>query len=198
MTSSYNRITVIGLPGSGKSTLSSSLSVILDLQHVELDAIHWQPNWVSLEKSVMREQVDAACPPDGRWVVDGNYRVARPIVWGRADTIVWLDIPLWLSMWRLVKRTLSRMFFKRKLWNGNQERWSNLFALNKEDNLLLFALSRRGMLKVEVPASLREPEHQHLKLLRFRHPKEVEDWLRSLRRNRLEEGTLARDKCLTE
>ena len=198
MPSSYNRIAVIGLPGSGKSTLSSSLSAILELQHVELDAIHWQPNWVSLEHSVMREQVDAACPPDGRWVVDGNYRVARPIAWGRADTIVWLNIPLWLSMWRLLKRTLGRMFFKRKLWNGNQERWGNLFALNKEDNLMLFALSVRGRLDVEVPTCLREPEYQHLKLLRFRHAEEVEDWLQSLRRNRRDEGAFALDKGLTE
>jgi adenylate kinase family enzyme len=180
MTSNYNRIAVIGLPGSGKSTLSSSLSKILDLEYVELDAIHWQPNWVSLEQPAMREQVAAACPPNGRWVVDGNYRVVRSIVWGRADTLVWLDIPLWLSMWRLLKRTLGRMFFARKLWNGNQERWTNLFALNTKDNLLLFAISRRGLLKSEVPAVVQDPEYQHLRLLRFRHPKELEEWLRSL------------------
>jgi adenylate kinase family enzyme len=181
MTSSYNRIAVVGLPGSGKSTLSSSLSAILDLQHVEVDALFWQPNWVPLDKSVLKERVEEVCPPSGRWVVDGNYRMVRPTIWSRADTIIWLDIPLWLSMWRLLKRTLDRMFFQRRLWNGNRERWSNLFALNVEDNLLLYAISRRGMLKAEVPATLREPEYQHLTLLRFRHPDEVEDWLRSLR-----------------
>jgi adenylate kinase family enzyme len=183
MTSGYNRIAIVGLPGSGKSTLSSSLSAILGLQHVELDAIHWLPNWASLERPAMTEQVDAACPPDGCWVVDGNYRVVRPMLWSRADTIVWLDFPLWLTMWRLLKRTLSRMFFNQKLWNGNQERWRNLFALNTADNLLLFALSRRSLLKAEVPVALRQPEYQHLKLLRFRHPKEVDDWLQSLKRD---------------
>jgi len=197
MTSSYNRIAVIGLPGSGKSTLSNTLSAILGLQHIELDAIHWQPNWVSLDKSVMIERVDAVCPPNGYWVVDGNYRVVRPIVWDRADTIVWLDIPLWLSMWRLLKRTLGRMFFKRKLWNGNQERWGNLFALNTEENLLLFALSQHNKLKVQVPAYLREPEYQHLKVLRFRHPKEVEDWLQALKAEQVGRGN-ALDKKLTE
>jgi adenylate kinase family enzyme len=88
MISNYSRIVVVGLPGSGKSTFSSSLAAMFNLQHVELDAIFWQPNWVSVDKSVLKDRVDAACPPDGRWVVDGNYRVTRPAVWGRADTLV--------------------------------------------------------------------------------------------------------------
>jgi hypothetical protein len=98
----------------------------------------------------------------------------------------------------VLKRTLGGLLSKRELYNGNQEEWGNLFALNTDKSLLLYTISRRGMLKADVPAALREPEYQHLTLLRFRHPKEVEDWLRLLRQDGVDKGTSALDNGLTE
>lgn len=38
------RIVVIGSTGSGKTTLANQLAHTLNLPHIELDALHWEPN----------------------------------------------------------------------------------------------------------------------------------------------------------
>ena len=45
------------------------------------------------------------------------------LVADRADVVVWLDLPLSLVMWRLLRRTARRgTCDKTELWNGNVER----------------------------------------------------------------------------
>ncbi len=41
------RIVVIGTSGSGKTTLARELAGRLNVPHIELDALHWKPNWVA-------------------------------------------------------------------------------------------------------------------------------------------------------
>ncbi len=84
------RISVVGSSGSGKTTLAKALAARLDIPFVELDAIFHQPNWTELPDDEFRARVREAVAADA-WVVDGNYGVVRPIVLGRATTVVWLD-----------------------------------------------------------------------------------------------------------
>ncbi|RPJ43605.1 MAG: hypothetical protein EHM21_11270 [Chloroflexi bacterium] len=51
------RIVVVGVTGTDKTTISARLERILDLPHIELDALHWQPNWVMTEREVFRQLV---------------------------------------------------------------------------------------------------------------------------------------------
>ncbi len=84
------RINVVGVTGSGKTTLARRLSDRLDIPHVELDALFWGPGWTETPDDVFRERVRQALAGE-RWVVDGNYSRIRDIIWPRADTIIWLD-----------------------------------------------------------------------------------------------------------
>ena len=61
-----------------------------------------------LPLDVFRDQVTAAIAGDG-WAVDGNYSVLRDLIWDRADTVVWLDLPRPVVMRQVVARTLRRM-----------------------------------------------------------------------------------------
>ena len=66
------RILVIGSTGSGKTTLAEHIAKKLNIPHVELDGLFWEPNWTPATKEVFRERVQAATQCEA-WVVDGNY-----------------------------------------------------------------------------------------------------------------------------
>jgi len=133
------RILVLGTSGSGKTTVADRLARARGLPHIELDALHWEPNWREAETAVFQQRVRAAldAAPDG-WVLDGNYfNKVDPVTTAAADTLVFLDLPLPLVLGRLVRRTIRRWRTREVLWSGNRER---LHALFTRDSLLLWAL----------------------------------------------------------
>ena len=124
------RIVVRGTTGVGKSTFSAELARRLGLAWIELDALYHGPNWSATPEGVFRERVRGAMEAaPGGWVIDGNYdSKLGDTVLAAADTIVWLDIPLWIAYPRLVRRTLRRVRRGDELWNGNRETWRDQFA----------------------------------------------------------------------
>lgn len=141
---------------------------------VDLDALNWGPGWTPSPVPVFRERAAAALS-GARWVVAGNYRELRDIVWGAADTLIWLDFPLPLVLWRLLWRTLRRVLTREELWGGNRERLVAQFA--SRDSLFLYAMKTHYRRRREFPADLARSEYTHLRVLRFRMPGELERWL---------------------
>jgi len=86
------RISVVGTSGSGKTTVGRAIADRLGIPFIELDALAWLPGWVNRPLAELRELVDERTRGP-MWVVDGNYSKVRDLVWGRADTVVWLDYP---------------------------------------------------------------------------------------------------------
>jgi adenylate kinase family enzyme len=126
---------MVGVPGSGKSTLGRQLAGRLAVPYVELDAIFHQPEWTPLPEEQFRRRVAAIASGDG-WVIDGNYSTVRPLVWGHADTVVWLDPPRRTVMRRLIWRSIRRAAGRTELWNGNRERWRNLFTWDEQESII--------------------------------------------------------------
>ena len=115
------RIAVIGPSGSGKTRLAAELASRLGVPHVEIDALFHGPNWESATLDVLRERVDEATR-GGEWVSDGTYRqLIGELVLERAETIAWLDLPVRLVVWRLLRRTYVRKKHGVELWHGNRE-----------------------------------------------------------------------------
>lgn len=108
------RIIVVGTSGSGKTTLALWLGRHLGIPHVELDALHWEPHWTEAPLEVFRERVVVALAGE-RWSVDGNYSDVRDLVWPHAETLVWLDYPLFIILWRLMRRTIGRILSHQEL-----------------------------------------------------------------------------------
>jgi adenylate kinase family enzyme/GNAT superfamily N-acetyltransferase len=129
------RISLVGAPGSGKTTLGRQLAVTLGVPFIELDGILHQPGWTDLTSDEFRARVAEAIAVEG-WVVDGNYGQVQDLVWGRADTVLWLDLPRRVVMLRVVLRTIRRALTREELWNGNREPLSNFYRWDPERNIM--------------------------------------------------------------
>lgn len=171
------RISVVGTIGSGKTTCARDISQRLGIPYIELDSLHWDANWVEAAVPVFRQRVSESLKGDS-WVVDGNYHVVRDIVWGQADTVVWLDYLFRTIMSRLIRRTFRRILTREKLWNDNQENLRSLFAL---DSVFWWAIKTYRRRRREYPALLSLPENSHLTVVRLRSPRETQEWLSQLR-----------------
>lgn len=179
-TGQVQRISVVGNSGSGKTTLARELAAALGIPHLELDAIFHQPGWEPLEHELFRQRVDAfAAGP--AWVVDGNYLAVRDIVWSRADTVVWLDLPRSRVMRRVARRTLRRTTTRAELWNGNREPWSNLFRFKPEKSIMAWAWTRHHMYRERYLGAQADPANGHLHFVRLAAPAEVAAFLRTAR-----------------
>jgi len=175
----YKRIVIIGTTSSGKSTLASQVADKFGHDFIELDALHWEPNWTEAPLEVFRSRVAHATKSE-RWVIAGNYHIVRDLIWPKAEVVVWLDYSLPLIFRRLWKRTWRRWWYQEELWNGNRESiWTHLKLWSKE-SLFHWLFKTYWRRQREYPMLLQLPEHQHLELIRFKHPKETEQWLRSL------------------
>ncbi len=174
---SGRRIVVVGATGSGKTTLARRLSQLLGVPHIEIDSLFWMPNWEMSPIETVRESISQSLG-DGGWVVDGNYSETRVVTWVQADTIVWLDYPLWLILWRLFGRAIQRIVSREDLWDsGNRETWRGQFF--SRDSLFLYAIKSRRKHK-QYPALVNQPEYSHLTLVHLKSPREMETWLHSV------------------
>ena len=176
----YHRIVVIGTTSSGKSTLAERLANRLHMDFIELDALHWEPNWQEAPLDVFRARVEKALRQAERWVVAGNYHVVRDLVWPKAEAVIWLDYSLWRIFWQLTRRTFARWWNQELLWGKNRENLWMHFKLWSQESLFHWLFKTYWRRKREYPMLLSLPQHQHLKLIRLGHPKETEKWLESL------------------
>ncbi len=123
-----NRIRVVG--SGGKSSLARALGVKLGLPVVELDAIHWLPNWVERPRCESARIVETAIEsmPAG-WICDGNYfsSLGKSSV-AQADTIIWVRMPWSVVLWRIVMRSFKRARDKRRICGSNYESWSRMLG----------------------------------------------------------------------
>jgi adenylate kinase family enzyme len=176
----YRRLVVIGTTSSGKSTLAEQLAKRLDMDFIELDALHWEPDWQEAPLEIFRARVEKALRQSEGWVVAGNYHIVRDLVWPKAEVVIWLDYSLWRIFWQLTRRTFARWWTQELLWGTNRENLWMHFKLWSQDSLFHWLFKTYWRRKREYPILLAQPEHQHLKLIRFTHPKEKDEWLRNL------------------
>lgn len=171
------RISIIGTTGSGKSALAKKIAHKLSIPCIELDAINWQkPDWNPLTQDELQEQVvEAICGE--RWVIEGGYSAVRPLIWERADTVIWLNYSLPVTFVRLLRRTARRVTRHETLWGSNHETLTRTLS---RDSILLWCLKTHSRRRRQFPELLARPENQHLRVLCFRTPQQTEAWLKEL------------------
>lgn len=174
-----HRIVVVGMTGSGKTTLARELADLLDTPHYELDALHWQPDWTSTPTEEMVARVAAVCAGEA-WIIDGNYTHTQAISLARADTLVWLDYPFPVIFRQLLARTLRRALMKETLWAGNRETLRQSFF--SRDSILLYAVQSYRSRRARYLALISNPEpaYAHLTFIRLTSPKMKRAWMERL------------------
>lgn len=110
-----------------------------------------------------------------RWILDSSYGAWLDLVLPRAELVVALDYPRWLSFARLVRRTVSGAVTKEPRCNGNVESWRTILS---RDSILVWhfrSFARKRDRMRAWAASADGPE-----VLLFRRPRELEAWPRTL------------------
>jgi adenylate kinase family enzyme len=167
------KVNVRGTTGAGKTEFAAELASLLDLPHIELDALHWGPGWSEPSPAAFRETVRDIMDANPRgWVIDGNYdRKLEDTVIAAADMIVWIDLPLSVVFFRLWHRTIHRVVHRDELWNGNRETWREQFA--SRDSIFIWAFHAHRRHRRAWPQEFANGPH----LVRLRTRADVRRWL---------------------
>jgi adenylate kinase family enzyme len=142
---------VASASGNGKTTLGREVAARLGVPFVELDAWVHGPGWSETADDVLRARIVPVLA-GGEWVIDGAYeRKLGDLVLAAADEIVWLDLPTYVWLPRLLRRTLRRIVRREELWNGNRESLRGAFW--GRDSLFGYALRMQAQRRREWPRS---------------------------------------------
>ncbi len=174
------RVQVMGSSGSGKTTAGLRLAAALDVPHVELDALFFLPNWVERTNDDFRERVAEATSGEG-WVVSGNQtRRVLDVVWPRADTVIWLDLPLRVTIPRQLARSWRRSRSRELLWGTNVERFLPQLAIWSPNSLVGYTLRSRGRFRALMTGATSDPRWTHVRFIRLTSQREVDRFLASV------------------
>jgi adenylate kinase family enzyme len=174
------RVLITGTSGSGKTTLGAVLAATLTVPFLEMDAYFHGPGWTrrpSFEADVHRFAAQPA------WVTEWQYRSVQAHLAGRADSLVWLDLPRSRVMRQVIRRTLVRRLRRQELWNGNVEAplWT---IFTDREHIVRWAWNHHAGTSVRVMELLRESPA--LPIVRLRSRDEVSRWLNGALREAVE------------
>lgn len=169
-----DRVLLYGVTGSGKSTAALAIGARTGHPVTLVDELTWLPGWVPVEEAEQRELIGRIVAGE-RWLLDSSYGAWVDLVLPRTQLVIGLDYPRWLSLSRLVRRTLSGAITREPRCNGNVESWRNM-------------ISRRSIVRWHFQSFARKRDRMRTwadspegpPVLLFRRPRELEAWLASL------------------
>jgi adenylate kinase family enzyme len=172
-----HRIVVVGSSCCGKTTFAKQLAASLQIPHIELDALHWGPNWQPRPVDEFRRSVADAVSGD-QWLVDGNYSMARDTFWPRATQIIWLNYSFPTVMRRALRRGLRRSQSSEQLYNNNRESLAQTFF--SRDSILWWIIKTFNPRRRAMSALREQHVYPHLTWTELQTPAAAEKYLQRL------------------
>jgi adenylate kinase family enzyme len=166
-----DRILVYGVTGSGKTRLAEGISDATGIPWHAVDELTWEPGWIEVPDDEQRRRIAAICAGE-RWVLDTAYGRWLDIPLARVEMIVALDFPRWLSLFRLIRRSVARAVDGKPICNGNRESFRNIFSRRSIIgwHFKSFSRKRQRIREWEADPAGRE-------IVRLTSPRQVSRWL---------------------
>ncbi|MGN0593856.1 MAG: adenylate kinase [Hominimerdicola sp.] len=148
----YNKILVIGCPGSGKSTFARRLRDIMGLPLYYLDMIWHKADKTTVSQDEFDSRLNEILTQD-KWIIDGNYKRTLEKRIEKCDTVFWLDYPTELCLESIKSRIgkpredmpwieteFDEEFFEyvRNFNDTQRDRITELLDKFKEKNIIVF------------------------------------------------------------
>jgi adenylate kinase family enzyme len=167
------RVLVLGCAGAGKSVLARQLAAIGNLPIVHLDRHYWRAGWEEPPNETWRAEVSQLLQQP-RWVMDGNYSGTLPSRLVAADTVIFLDLPGWICLLRVILRTIR--YFGRTRGDDVRPNCPERF----DWSFLMYIWRFRAKHRIKVISAL---EDFNGRVIILHLPSEVSQFLREVRRN---------------
>ncbi len=162
-----NKIAIIGSPGAGKSTFAKILYSMLKMKVYHLDRLFWKHGWERKDRDT-RIDILQALVREKQWIIDGTYLNSSELRLNAADTIIFLDIPPWLCLYRIRQRHNKYKGQPRPdLPDGCSDNLNWICVLK----VLVFPFRGRRTLKQMLRS------YKSKRIIRLRSGKEVKDFL---------------------
>ena len=171
------RILIIGSGGAGKSTFARSLHEATGIELIHLDKVFWKPNWVETPKDEWKKTVEDLLTKDS-WIMDGNFGGTMEMRIAACDTVIFLDLPRTICVWRAYKRVL---IYKKNSRPDMAEGCDEKFDLK----FLKWIWDYPTRTKPRVEALLKRFQNEK-NIIRLKSKSEVEDFLEMNCRNKVE------------
>ncbi|RKP27750.1 hypothetical protein SYNPS1DRAFT_26609 [Syncephalis pseudoplumigaleata] len=176
------RMLIVGNGCAGKERLASDLSRLLHQPQIDLSAIcpEETPRGQYAEETALQVQLILDAHDDG-WITHGNFYAWRPLLWTRADTLIWLDYSLWHVVCRTAWRGLRSLFtFNRRKWCKRAPRMRPSTPFKPFSGLaaIKHAIRLHCQLRNEYPMII--GSYPRLCVYRFRSPRETAQWFEQL------------------
>ena len=159
---------IAGCAGSGKSTLARALAARTGLPLVERDRL-------GILGSDQYRAAVSRLAGEPRWILDGAPYYVDDLVYAAADTVVFLDYPKLVVMWRVLRRTLGIELMRRP---AGAHRPQGLAAWRDREHAVLWAWSSHRDRHQEGLALPARPVLAGAEVIRFSRPADARRWLR--------------------
>lgn len=163
------KIVIVGISASGKSTFARKLAGKLRVPTFHVDSLMWKPRWDYVGDEETTRRLNSASAGED-WIIEGYItKGARDCVFGRADSIIFLDYSSVRAGWWYLKRSWKHRKSARPELEGSPDTFTFIF---------LWRILRKKELQ-SLTQYVNDPSHKG-KVLRLRSPREAGVFLKSI------------------
>lgn len=159
--SKLKRINVVGTTGVGKTTFSKKMASLLNQAYIEMDQVFWGANWKKPTNRDFYDNLKSFLDNTPSFVLDGNYTKTTALKWAYTETVIWLNLPLNLTLWQLLKRSFKRVLLRKEIWPGTGNKESLYQHLFTTDSIFywLFKTFKGNQIKYNFEMNSKQWSH---------------------------------------